>query len=119
MNIIPSLVIGLIAGMISGAIGIGGGVVIIPALIFLFGFSQHLAQGTTLALMIPPIGIFAAYIYYKQGFVDIPVAIFICLGFVIGGLIGAKFAISIPDIYLKKIFWFSMLLISLYMLISK
>lgn len=74
INIVICILIGLIAGAISGLVGIGGGVIIVPALIFLFGFTQHKAQGTTLALMIPPIGLLAAWTYYKQGAVDIKTA---------------------------------------------
>ena len=65
------LILGLAAGTLSGLIGIGGGVIIVPALVFLFGLPQHQAQGTTLALLVPPIGILAAWTYYKQGFVDL------------------------------------------------
>lgn len=67
MNIVYFLLLGLTAGIISGLIGIGGGTIIVPALVFLFGFSQPLAQGTTLALLVPPIGLLAALTYYKQG----------------------------------------------------
>ena len=76
------VVLGLAAGVLSGLFGIGGGLLIIPVLIYFFGMSQHLAQGTTLALMIPPIGLFAAWAYYKQGNVHLAAAAFICLGFV-------------------------------------
>ena len=67
----PYLFLGLVAGVMSGLIGIGGGIVIVPVLVFLFGFSQHQAQGTTLAMMVPPIGILAAWTYFKQGCVDL------------------------------------------------
>jgi uncharacterized membrane protein YfcA len=68
------VLLGLVAGVLSGLIGIGGGVIIVPALIFLFGLSQHEAQGTTLALLIPPVGILAAWTYYKQGYVNLEIA---------------------------------------------
>jgi len=116
INIVICILLGLIAGAISGLVGIGGGVIIVPALIFLFGFTQHKAQGTTLALMIPPIGLLAAWSYYKQGAVDIKTAIFIGLGFLLGGLLGAKFAIGISDAVLEKIFGVILLLIALKML---
>jgi len=80
------LLLGLAAGILSGLIGIGGGMIIVPALVFLFGFSQHLAQGTTLALLVPPIGILAAWTYYQQGYVDLHTAAYICAGFFFGRL---------------------------------
>ncbi|MFA6636779.1 MAG: sulfite exporter TauE/SafE family protein [Candidatus Omnitrophota bacterium] len=116
INILLYILIGLFAGTISGLVGIGGGVIIIPALIYLFKFSQHAAQGTTLAMLIPPIGILAALAYYKQGHVNLPVAAFICLGFVIGGFLGAKFAISCPEVLLRKIFGVCLLLIAGYII---
>jgi uncharacterized membrane protein YfcA len=110
-NIVLYLILGLFAGIFSGFVGLGGGVIIVPALVFLFGMTQHQAQGTTLALLVPPIGILAAYEYYKHGFVDLKVAGLICLGFVLGGLIGARFATGIPDAMLKKIFGAVLILI--------
>ncbi len=79
VNIILYILIGLLSGTISGLIGIGGGVIIVPSLIYLFKLSQQQAQGTTLALLVPPIGLLAAWTYYKQGFVNLNMAIFICL----------------------------------------
>ena len=116
---IPYLLLGLIAGALSGLIGIGGGVVIVPALVFLFGFSQHLAQGTTLALLVPPIGILAAWTYYRQGYVDLHVAALICLGFFVGGLIGAKFATALSNVVLERIFGVALFLIALKMIFAK
>lgn len=113
------LVLGVTAGALSGLIGIGGGVIIIPALVFLFGLSQHQAQGTTLALMIPPIGLLAAWTYYKQGFVDLRIAALICVGFFVGGLFGAKLATSISNEVLSKIFGVVLLLMSVKMLLGK
>jgi hypothetical protein len=113
------LILGLAAGVLSGIFGIGGGIIIVPALVILFGFSQHMAQGTTLALMVPPIGLLAAWTYYKAGFVDMKASVIICLGFFIGGLLGAKFAAEIPDTTLRKIFGGVLLLVSLKMLFTK
>lgn len=107
---------GLLAGTLSGLLGIGGGIIIIPALVYLFKMSQHQAQGTTLALMVPPIGLLAAWIYYKQGYVAIKPALLICLGFVIGGLLGAKVATGISDVILKKIFGVALLVLSIKMI---
>jgi uncharacterized membrane protein YfcA len=96
--------LGLAAGALSGLIGLGGGVLIVPALVLLFGFSQHKAEGTTLALLIPPIGILAVVPYYKHGFVDIRAAALICVGFVFGGWIGGYFAANVPEVILRRIF---------------
>lgn len=119
VNIVLYIFLGLASGILSGLIGIGGGIIIIPALVLLFGFSQQLAQGTTLALMVPPIGILAAYTYYKHGFVDLQVAAFICLGFIFGGLFGAKIATALPNIILERIFGVSLFLISLKMIFAR
>src|SRR5437867_13174277 len=98
------VLLGIAAGMLSGLIGIGGGIIIIPALIFLFGFSQHQAQGTTLALLVPPIGLLAAWTYYQQGYVDLKIAAYICAGFFLGGLLGAKIAIALSSTVLERVF---------------
>jgi hypothetical protein len=119
MNIFLYILLGVVAGIFSGLIGIGGGIIIVPMLVLLFGLSQHTAQGTTLALMVPPIGLLAALAYYKQGFVDLKIAAFICVGFFIGGLFGAKFALGIPETILKKIFGAVLLLVSLKMIFGK
>ena len=113
------LALGLAAGVFSGFLGLGGGAVIIPALVFLFGFTQHQAQGTTLAMMIPPIGLLAAMKYYYSGNVKINVAAFMCIGFFIGGLIGAQFVDRIPDYLLKRIFGVFLLVISLKMIFGR
>ncbi len=119
VNIILYLLLGLFAGVLSGLIGIGGGTIIVPALIYLFGLTQHQAQGTTLALLIPPIGLLAAWTYYKNGYVNITIAIFICLGFFIGGLAGAKLAVGLSNEILRKVFGFVLLLVALYMILGK
>ncbi|MCW5319262.1 TSUP family transporter [Nostoc sp. KVJ3] len=103
-NILLCLILGLIAGIVSGITGIGGGIIILPALIFLFGFSQHQAQGTTLALLVPPIDILAAWTYYKQGYVDFKIAGLLCLGFVLGGWLGAKIGTGLSNVILARIF---------------
>ncbi len=103
-NMLLYVLLGLVAGILSGLVGVGGGVFIAPALVFGFGMSQHLAQGTTLALLVPPIGILAAWTYYKQGYVDVKVATLICIGFVLGAFLGANLAVGIPNAILEKIF---------------
>lgn len=119
MNLLLFVVLGLAAGILSGLLGIGGGILIVPALVLVFGLSQHLAQGTTLALMVPPIGLLAAWTYYKQGYVDIKIAALICLGFFFGGLIGAKCATSINPVMLKKLFGVALLVAALKMILAK
>lgn len=111
------VLLGLLAGALSGLIGIGGGIIIVPALVLLFGFSQLKAQGTTIALMIPPIGLLAAWTYYRKGYVDIKVAALVCLGFVLGGLIGANIATVLSNAVLEKIFGVILLFIALRMLL--
>ena len=113
------ILLGLLAGMLSGLIGIGGGVIIVPALLFLLGFSQHQAQGTTLALMVPPIGLPAAWTYYKQGNVNFEVALLICAGFFVGGYVGAKFSAGLSNVALERIFGVAMLAIAVKMLLAK
>jgi len=103
-NILPYLILGVVAGISGGLLGIGGGMIMIPALIFIFKFTQQQAQGTSLAVMIPPIGLLAAYTYYQKGLVDVKVAALICAGFVVGGWLGGKFATSISNAALQKIF---------------
>jgi uncharacterized membrane protein YfcA len=119
MNIALYLLVGLLGGVISGMLGIGGGIVMVPALAFLFGLSQHQAQGTTLALMVPPIGLLAAWTYYKAGFVDLKIAAFVCLGFFFGGLVGAKLVVGLPDPLLRKIFGVALLIIAIKMILTK
>jgi uncharacterized membrane protein YfcA len=108
---------GLAAGIFSGFLGIGGGTIVIPFLVFVAGFTQHQAQGTTLAMMVPPIGLLAAIRYYYDGNVNIKAAALICVGFIIGGLLGAHFVSPIPDTALKKIFGVYLIIIGLKLVI--
>jgi uncharacterized protein len=104
LSLLGLLLLGIIAGYFSGLVGIGGGVIIVPALVLLFGFTEHNAQGTTLALLIPPIGILAVWSYYQKGYVDIKTAAIICVGFILGGYIGGRMAVGISEAVLKKVF---------------
>jgi uncharacterized membrane protein YfcA len=113
------LFLGLLAGILSGLLGIGGGILLIPALVFIVGLTQHQAQGTTLALMVPPIGLLAAWTYYKQGYADLKIAGLICLGFFVGGLLGAKFATALNPALLKKLFGVALLVTALKMILAK
>ena len=118
-NIVLYILLGLIAGTFSGLIGIGGGIIIVPALVFLFGLSQHQAQGTTLALLVPPIGLLAAWKYYTEGYVDLRIAAFVCVGLFLGGLLGARIATGLSNEVLGKIFGAVLVLIGLKMLFGK
>jgi len=109
------IALGLLAGICSGFFGIGGAIIIIPVLVLLSGFTQHQAQGTTLALMVLPIGLLAAMRYYQDGNVNVKVALLICSGFFVGGFLGAQFAGSVSEPLLKKIFAGLLMLISLKM----
>ncbi|MBP5972189.1 sulfite exporter TauE/SafE family protein [Brasilonema sp. CT11] len=109
-NIWVCLILGLVAGTISGMTGIGGGIIILPALILFLGFSQHQAQGTTLALLVLPIDLLAAWTYYNQGYVDLKVAALLCLGFLFGGWFGAQIGTSLPNGVLTKIFAFLLII---------
>ncbi|HEY9745752.1 MAG TPA: sulfite exporter TauE/SafE family protein [Oculatellaceae cyanobacterium] len=108
--------VGLVAGVFSGLVGIGGGIIIVPALVYLFGFTQQTAQGTTLGLLLFPIGILGALEYYRQGHVDFRVVVLIALGFILGSLFGAKFALMLPAAVLKRIFGCVLLLIGIKMI---
>lgn len=112
------ILLGLSAGILSGLIGIGGGVIIVPSLVFIFKLSQQEAQGTTLAAMVPPIGLLATYVYYKSGFVDIKIALFIAIGFFVGGLIGANVAVNLNKDLLEKFFGVITILIGIKMLFT-
>src|SRR6186713_121959 len=98
------VLIGLFAGMLSGLIGVGGGIIVVPALVFFLGFSQHEAQGTSLGLLLLPVGILAVANYYNKGFIDIKVVAIMCLAFIFGGWLGSKLALSLPADVVKKIF---------------
>lgn len=111
-----AILTGLLAGTLSGMFGIGGATIIIPALIFFFGYNQHQAQGTALASLLPPVGLLAVIRYYYGGNVVVNVALYTALGFFVGGLIGAMIAHPIPDIWLKKMFAVYLLVIAIKML---
>ncbi len=113
------VILGLMAGALSGLIGVGGGVIIVPALVFLFGLSQHEAQGTTLALLVPPIGLLAAWTYWQEGYVNLHIAVLICSGFFVGGLLGAKLANYLSNLALERVFGVAMLFIALKMIFAK
>jgi uncharacterized protein len=110
--------LGMLTGIISGMFGIGGGIILIPALVFFFGFTQHAAQGTTMALLVLPIGFFAALEYYRHGNVDIRVGVLIALGFFVGGFFGARIATELSEAILTRVFGVGLVLIGIRMIIS-
>lgn len=109
-------VIGIAAGTLSGFLGVGGATILIPALIIIYKMSQHLAQGTSLAALLLPVGILATIKYWQAGNVNIKFAALIAVGFLLGGYIGAVFAQPVPDEILRKIFGAYLLVIALQML---
>lgn len=111
--------IGILTGVMAGMLGIGGAIVMIPSLVFFMGFSQQMAQGTSLAVMLPPIGIIAAYNYYKAGEVNFKFALILAGAFLIGSYFGSKMALNLPQAALKKIFGILLLLVAAKMLFSK
>ncbi|HKI46648.1 MAG TPA: sulfite exporter TauE/SafE family protein [Balneolales bacterium] len=116
LSILLLLLVGLCAGYIGGLAGVGGGIILVPALVFILGFSQHLAQGTSLAIMLPPIGILAAWQYYNQGEMDIKVALVVIAGYLVGNYLGGKLAVNVSDETLRKIFAVFILIVSIKML---
>jgi len=104
MQILGYIILGIAAGVLSGFLGIGGGGIIIPVLVYMFGLTQHQAQGTSLAALLPPIGLLAFLKYYQNGCADLKIGLIIAAGFFFGGLLGAVFAQPIPDVMLKRIF---------------
>lgn len=110
---------GLVAGLMGGAFGIGGGIILVPVLVYFFGLTQLQAQGTTLAILVPPIGLLAALRYYYNGNVKLDIAGFICIGFLLGGLIGAHFVQGLSDLLMKRLFGFFLLAVSIKMIFAK
>lgn len=97
-------VIGLLAGMLSGLVGVGGGIIIVPALIFFLGFTQLEAQGTSLGLLLLPVGILAVLNYYQKGYIDVKVVAIMSIAFIIGGYFGSKLSLVLSQVALRRIF---------------
>ena len=113
------ILIGVLSGMLAGVLGVGGAIIVIPALIFILGLSQHHAQGTSLAFMVPPIGILAAWNYWKAGYVNWKFALVLSITFMAGAYLGSLYAVSMPEKVLRKIFGVLLLVASIKMLFSK
>ena len=114
-----ALLVGVIVGVISGIVGIGGGVLFIPALIWLFGMDQHKAQGTSLGALLAPVGIFAFLEYYRRGNADLKIALLLAAGFLVGGYFGAVVAQHVPELWLRRIFAIMMVAIGARMFFSR
>lgn len=111
-TILLLVLVGLAAGALSGMVGIGGGIIIVPALVYILGFSQFQAQGTSLGLLLLPVGVLAVWNYYKKGYIDVKVVLIMCVAFVVGGWLGSKFTLSLPQETVKKIFAVILLLVA-------
>ena len=113
------VLLGLVVGVFSGIVGIGGGILIIPALVYLFHMNQHKAQGTSLTALLLPIGALAFWEYYKAGNVDIKAGLLIALGFFVGGYFGGLWAQHISEIALRRVFGILVTLIGIRLLLSR
>jgi hypothetical protein len=113
------VLIGATAGVLSGLLGIGGGIIVVPALVLLVGLTQQQAQGTSLILLTAPLGLLAALTYYQSGYADLKIAAILGVGFFFGAFFGAKIAVNIPNVILGKIFGVALLLVALKLLLSK
>ncbi len=118
MSTLLFLLVGLAVGIISGMVGLGGGVFIIPILVYGFKMSQHKAQGTSLGALLAPIGLLAFWEYYKAGNVDLRAAIMIALGFLIGGYFGGRWAQLISDTWLRRGFAVLLIGVGIQMLVK-
>ncbi|MEY1638535.1 sulfite exporter TauE/SafE family protein [Tenuifilum osseticum] len=118
-HLVLLLFIGLTAGFVGGALGLGGGIIIVPALIYLLNFTQHEAQGTSLMVLLFPVGIFAVVNYYRAGFIDWKLALILMVGVVIGSYFGSMVSINIPAETLRKIFGFFIVLVGIKMILGR
>ncbi|MFK7048763.1 MULTISPECIES: sulfite exporter TauE/SafE family protein [Flavobacterium] len=122
MNIITIIVLvitGLLAGVLSGLVGVGGGIIMVPMMVFVLGFSQHQAQGTSLAVLVVPVTALAVFNYYKEGYINWKYAAVIALFFVVGSYVGSKLAVSLDQKMLKKVFSIILILIGSKMFLEK
>ena len=105
------LLVGLVVGLVSGVVGIGGGILFVPALVWLLGMDQHKAQGTSLGALLAPVGLFAFLEYYRKGNADLRVALLLAAGFLVGGYFGAVGAQHISDLWLRRIFAMTLIVV--------
>jgi hypothetical protein len=109
------LLVGVVVGAFSGVVGIGGGILFVPALVWLLGMDQHRAQGTSLGALLAPVGLLAFLEYYRKGNADLHVAALLGLGFLAGSYFGAVGAQVIPDLWLRRIFAATMIAVGIRM----
>ena len=110
------ILVGIAAGMLGGLVGVGGGIIIVPALIYFLGFSQKMAQGTSLGILLLPVGILGVLQFYKEGYIDIRAVWIISIGFLFGSYFGSRIALQLPQETVKKIFAILLILIAVKML---
>ena len=115
-TVIILILVGIAAGMLGGLVGVGGGIIIVPALVYFLGFTQLEAQGTSLGLIMLPVGILGVMQYYKEGNVDIPVVLILAAGFILGSFFGSKISLSLPQDTVKKIFACLLIVIAIKMI---
>ena len=118
-NLVILIIVGILSGLLAGIFGVGGAIIVIPALVFILGFSQHDAQGTSLAFMLPPVGILATWNYWKEGHVNWKIALILSLTFVVGSWLGSQFSINMSDKLLRRLFGVLMILVAIKMIFSK
>jgi hypothetical protein len=118
-TLILLLLVGLAAGILSGFVGVGGGIIMVPALVLLLGYTQHQAQGTSLAVLMFPVVFLAARNYYRAGAIDPKVVLVIALAFVVGGYLGSKWSLALPTLTVRKIFGGITLLVALKLIFGK
>ncbi|MBN2635751.1 MAG: sulfite exporter TauE/SafE family protein [Prolixibacteraceae bacterium] len=118
-QLIILIIVGIMSGMLAGFFGIGGAIIVIPALVFIFGLSQHNAQGTSLAFMLPPVGILATWNYWKAGYVNWKIALILSVTFFVGAYLGSLFSINISDRTLRRMFGVLMIIIAIKMIFTK
>ncbi len=118
-HLIILILIGILSGLLAGVFGVGGAIIVIPALVFILGLTQHEAQGTSLAFMLPPVGILATWNYWKAGYVNWKIALVLSITFVLGAYLGSQLSINISDRALRRMFGFLMIAMALKMILSK
>jgi uncharacterized protein len=116
MLIVLYIVIGFLAGIVSGSFGVGGGIVLVPIFVYVLKLTQHQAQGTALAVILPPVFILAVWRYYQAGNVNVLLAFWVAMGFIFGALLGATLVQSVPDVVLKRAFGGLLILVGIKML---
>ena len=118
-RIVAGIGIGLVVGVVSGLIGVGGGIIVVPALIFAFGMDQKTAQGTSLAMLLPPTGVLAFLKYYNEGHADLKLGLFMALGVFAGGYFGGHWAQHIPNSVLRRVFASVLVVIAVKLFLQK